>query len=158
MTTQTKLKTSERENIVPFRPASMLEEMERMFEGFMTRGWRHPFKSDLQWLGESTPEMDVIDRDDSILVRAAMPGVDKDDVEVSTTDHTVTIRGSSKSETREEKGEFYRHEIRQGSYLRTVALPAAVDESKAKAVFRDGMLELTLPKLERERRHTIRIE
>jgi HSP20 family protein len=158
MTTQPKIKTSEQENVVPFRPANMLEEMERIFENFMPHSLLRPFHTEHAWMGEAGPHMDVIDRDDSIVVRAAMPGVKKDDLEVSTTDHTVTICGSTSSETKEEKGEYYRHEISKGNYLRTVTLPASVDESGAKASFKDGMLELILPKLESAKRHTIAIE
>ncbi|MDH5436639.1 MAG: Hsp20/alpha crystallin family protein [Gammaproteobacteria bacterium] len=158
MKTQLKTKHMEEENVVPFRTASMLDEMERMFENFMPHSWLRPFRQEHAWMGEAAPYMDVIDRDDYILVRAALPGVNKNDLEVSTTTHSVTIRGSTKSEKKEEKGEYYRHEISLGDYLRTVTLPASVDESKVKAVFRDGMLELTLPKLESAKRHTIEIE
>jgi len=158
MTTQPKIKSLEQENVVPFRPSSMLDEMERMFESFMPHGWLKPFHTEHAWIGGAGPHVDVIDRDDTIVVKAAMPGVNKDDLEVSTTDHTVTIRGSTQSETKEEKGEYYRHEISTGNYLRTVTLPASVDESRAKAKFKDGMLELTLPKLESAKRHTIAVE
>ena len=159
MTTQSKIKSSEQENIVPLRPAGMLDEMERMFENFMPRRWMKPFHHEQQaWMGEAGPHMDVIDRDDCIIVRAALPGIKKEDLEVSTTTHSVTIRGSTRSETKEEKGEYYRHEISEGNFLRTVTLPASVDESEVKAVFKDGMLELTLPKLESAKRHTIVIE
>ena len=157
MTTQPEIKTSEQENVVPFHRTGMFDEMERMFENFMPHGWLKPFRTEHGWMGEAGPHMDVIDRDDYIVVRAAMPGVKKDDLEVSTTDHTVTIRGSTQSEKKEEKGEYYRHEISKGNYLRTVTLPASVDESGAKATFKDGMLELKLPKLESARRHTIAI-
>lgn len=157
MTTQPKIKSPEQENVVPFRSAGMFDEMERMFENFMPHSWLRPFRTEHAWMGGAGPHMDVIDHDDCIVVRAAMPGVKKDDLEVSITDHTVTVRGSIKSETKEEKGEYYRHEISRGNYLRTVTLPASVDESRAKATFKDGMLELTLPKLESARRHTIAI-
>ena len=109
-------------------------------------------------MGETLPQMDIIDRDDSIVVRAALPGVDKKDLEVSTTHQTLTLRGSTQKETREEKGEYFRHEISRGNFLRTVTLPSVIDESKIKAKFKDGLLEVTLPKLESAKRHTIHIE
>ncbi len=159
MATTPVLKEKEYENIVPLRPFGMLDEMERMFETLAPHGWMRPFMWERALLGEGQPQIDVIDRDDNILVRAAIPGVKKEDLEVSTTDHTVTIRGSTSHETKEEeKGEFYRHEIISGNFLRTITLPASVDESKAKAVFKDGLLELTLPKRESAKRHTIKIE
>ena len=150
-------KTDASDNIVPFRPMSMLEEMERMMENFAPR-WMRSFHPEQELLSETLPQVDVIDRDDHIIVRAAVPGVEKDDLEVSTTDHTVTIRGKTRHESREEKGEFFRCEISSGNFLRTVTLPSPVDEKATRASFKDGMLELTLPKRESARRHTIAIE
>jgi len=157
MATET-VKKTETENVVPFRPITMLEEVERMFENIIPHGWMRPFRSEHLHLGENLPQVDVIDQDDKILVRAALPGVKKENLEVSTTQFTLTIRGTTRKETKEEKGEFYRREISTGSFLRTVTLPAAIDESNIKAVFKDGMLEVTLPKLESAKRHSINIE
>ena len=158
MTTQTKLKKSEKEDVVPFRPLSMFEEMEHMLENFVPHGWMHPFKREQPLLAEGMPRVDVIDQDEAILVRAALPGVEKDDLSVSTTAQTVTIRGSTRKETREEKGEYFRCEISSGSFLRTVTLPAPIDEEHVKAKFKDGLLELTLPKIEIAKRRSIEIE
>ena len=152
------VKKTEHENVVPFRPMSMLEEVERMFENFIPHGWMRPFRNEHPFLAEIMPQIDIIDQDDMIMVRAALPGVEKDDLEVSTTQHTVTIRGSTHKETKEEKGEYYRREISAGHFLRTVNLPAAIDESNIKARFKDGMLEITLAKLESAKRHNINIE
>jgi len=159
MNTQTSMKKTEHENIVPFRPLTMLEEMERMFEHFMPQSWMHPsFKMEHSLLSENLPQVDVIDQDNSILIRATLPGVKKEDLDVSTTNHSITIRGSTCEEQKEEKGEYYRREIRSGNFLRTIALPASVDESAINARFEDGLLEVTLPKLESEKRHSIKIE
>lgn len=155
MATQTTIKKSEQGNVVPFR---MLEEMEHMFENLVPHGWLRPFRSEHTLFAEGMPRVDVIERDDTIIVRAALPGVEKDDMEVSTTPTTVTIRGSMRKETKEEKDEYYRCEISTGNYLRTVSLPASIDETKVKAKFKNGMLELKLPKLESARRHAIKIE
>lgn len=152
------LKKDTTEKVVPFRPLTMFEEMERMFEGFPPQRWMRSLYPEQSAWAETLPQVDVIDRDDHILVRAAVPGVDKDDLEVSITDHIVTIRGKTRHETREAKGEFYRCEIVSGNFLRTVTLPAPVDETKTQASFKDGMLELTLPKCESAKRHTIKIE
>jgi HSP20 family protein len=158
MATQPTVKKTEQENIVPFRPLSMFEEMERMLGNMVPQRWMRPFRMEHALMAETLPQIDIIDRDDSIVVRAALPGVDKKDLEVSTTHQTLTLRGSTQKETREEKGEYFRHEISRGNFLRTVTLPAVIDESKIKAKFKDGLLEVTLPKLDSAKRHTINIE
>ena len=104
------------------------------------------------------PKIDVINRDKEIVVKAELPGVAKEDIDVSMTDNTVTIKGSTSHEEKEEKGDYYRCEISRGSFSRTVALPGDVDADKAKASFNDGILELTLPKVERSHRKTINVE
>jgi HSP20 family protein len=103
------------------------------------------------------PSVDVIDRDDEVVVRAAIPGYKKEDIEISVSDSMLTIKGETKTEAKEEKGDYYRCEISQGSFSRMVELPASVDDAKAKATMKDGMLELTLPKIEKSKRHTISI-
>jgi len=104
------------------------------------------------------PNVDVIDREDEILVRAELPGVDRKDVDVSLSDSLVTIKGSSNHEEKEEKGNYSRREMSRGTFSRTIALPGEVDGSKAKATFSDGVLELTLPKMEKSRRQKIRVD
>lgn len=158
MSTQPTVKTPDQEKVVPFRPLSMFEEMERMLENMLPQRWMRPYRMEQAMLGESIPQIDIIERDDHILVRAALPGVDSNNLDVSTTQQTLTLRGSTQTESREETGEYFRHEISRGNFLRTVNLPASIDENKVKARFKDGLLEVTLPKLESAKRHTIRIE
>jgi len=71
---------------------------------------------------------------------------------------SVAIKGKVMREVKEEKGDYYRCEIGSGEFSRTVALPCAVDASKASAQLKDGMLELTLPKIEKAKRHAIKID
>ena len=147
------------------RPAAdPFEEMERMFEHMMTNyhptGWLRPFKMDWPaWAGAETaaPRVDVIDRDNEIILRAEVPGVSKDDLEITMTDDSVTIRGTSKREEKKEEGDYYYCETSRGEFSRSVTLPAHVDGSKAQAQYKDGVLELTLPKLETARRHKVEI-
>jgi HSP20 family protein len=149
----------------PASEVSAYDDMERMFNSFFGRGWMRPWRWEWPALGEAgrtlesrIPRVDVIDRDGEIAVKAELPGVEKKDLDVSLTEDTVTIRGSTRHEEKEEKGDYYRSEISRGEFSRTVALPAAVDTSKAKASFKDGVLELLIPKLEARKRHAINIE
>lgn len=137
------------------RPFQLLEEMEEL-AGRMMPSWRTAPAERLFW-GGALPQVDVIDREADLIVRAAVPGFGKDDIEVTSTNDAVTIRGSMRSEEKEE-GEYYCREIRCEDFLRTVHLPAPVDDTKARATFHDGVLEVTLPKLERAKRHTLKIE
>ncbi len=144
------------------RAMNPFEEMDRLFEGFFPRGWMQPLRP--EWAETAAPfegripKVDVVERDDSIVVRAELPGVKKDDMDISLTEDSVTITATTRQESEEEKGDYHRREISQGSFARTVALPAAVQGDEAKASFKDGVLELTLPKAAPARRHTIKVE
>jgi HSP20 family protein len=107
--------------------------------------------------GALEPLVDVIERDDEILVRAAVPGVKKHELQVSVSGTLLTLRGAP-AQREDDKGEYYRAEIPRGAFERTLALPAEVDDSKAKASMADGVLELILPKPQQARRRTIRID
>ena len=149
----------------PRRALSPFEEMDRMFEDFFPRGWMRPFRWEWPSLGEMAkpfegkiPKVDVIDRDDEVVVKAELPGIEKKDLDVSVTETSVTIKGTTSHEEKEEKGDYYRCEISRGAYTRTVGLPSYVDADKAKATFKDGVLELTLPKVEKSKRRSIEIK
>lgn len=146
------------------RMLSPFDEIERLFEQMRSRDWLSPFhwgepQSTMPLFAEGRmPKVDIIDRDKELLVRAELPGVDKKDLDISMTDNTLTLKASTHYEQKEEEGDYYRCEIGQGQYARTVSLPADVDLDKAKTTFKDGVLELTVPKLERSQRRNIKIE
>lgn len=157
-------KGQEIQKAAPARALSPFEEMDRMFDNFLRRGgmrpWRFEWPSfpELMALEMRMPKVDVIDRDNEVVVRAEVPGVDKKDIDISVSEDTVTIRGETRHEEKEEKGDYYRCEIAHGTFSRTVALPAEVDGTRAKAAFKDGILELTVPKREKAKRHSIKVE
>lgn len=149
----------------PARPMSPFEAMDQMFESYFPRGWMRPFHMEWPSLSEGlapfegkSPKVDVIDRDKEVIVKAELPGVDKKDVDVTVTNNTVTIKATTSHEEKEEKGDYYRCEMSRGSFARTVMLPADVAEDKAKAKFKDGVLELTLPKIKESKRHTVKVD
>jgi HSP20 family protein len=147
----------------PSRLMRPYEEMERLFDDFFSRGWLRPFRWErlpeltLPWEGR-IPKLDVIDRDDEVVVRAEVPGVAKENIEISVTGNLFTIKGQTKREEKEEKGDYYRCEVSQGSFSRTVTLPADVNEAGAKAQLKDGMLEVSLPKVEKAKKRAIKID
>jgi HSP20 family protein len=156
-------KKQEIQKAQPARALSPFEEMDRMFDQFTRRGWLRPWRMEWPSFPElalpeiKVPKVDVIDRENDVLIKAEVPGVEKKDIDISVGEDTVTIKGSTRHEEREEKGDYYRCEISRGAFSRTVALPAAVDGAKAKASFKDGILELTLPKTEKAKRHSVSI-
>jgi HSP20 family protein len=157
-------KGQEIQKVTPSGLPGPFEEMDRLFDNFMRQGWMRPWRiewpsfPELATLETKLPKIDVIERDNEVVVRAEVPGVDKKDLDVSVSDNTLTIKGSTRHEEKEEKGDYYRHEISTRAYNRMVALPADVDGSKAKASFKDGMLELTLPKTGKAERHSIELD
>lgn len=149
----------------PALALTAFEEMERLFDRLFPRGWMRPFRWEpLTWhemaplFEGGLPKIDVIDRDSDIVVRAEIPGVEKKDLEVSLTENLLTIKGRTGHEVKEEKGDYYRCEMSRGEFTRTVALPAPVLGDKAKAELKDGVLELTLPKVEESKRLAIKVQ
>lgn len=149
----------------PTRALGPSDEVFRMFENMFPRGWLQPFRRDWPLWGELTapleariPKVDIIDRDEELVVRAEIPGVEKNDLDISVSDDSVTIKGESKHEEKEEKGNYYRCEISRGAFTRTVALPNYVNSDGAKAKFKDGVLELILPKAEKAKRRSITVD
>ncbi len=141
------------------RMMAPLEEMERMFENFFPTGWARPFRAPFFMEGEAKmPAIDIIDRDADVVLRAEMPGVEKDNIDISMSDNTVTIRGSSAHEEKESGENYHRCEIARGAFSRTVTLPADVDSENTKASLKDGVLELVMPKIERSKRHSIKVQ
>jgi len=137
------------------------DDMDRWFDDFFSRRWLRPWRWESRFpeaLGLSMPKVDVVDRANEVIVRAEVPGVEKKDIEVSVSGNRLTIRGETKKETKEEKGDYYRAEITRGTFSRTLTLPAEVDDTKTRAAMKDGVLELTLPKAEKAKRRSIKID
>lgn len=146
----------------PVRVIRPFEDIDRLFDELMGREWLRPLRWERSLPGELAfegrmPRVDVIDRDEEVVVRAEVPGVKKEDLEITIDGDLITLKGEVKREEEEEKGDYYRAELSYGAFSRTVPLPAEVDESKAKASLADGVLEVTLPKREKSRKRTIKV-
>ncbi|MBI5102109.1 MAG: Hsp20/alpha crystallin family protein [Nitrospirae bacterium] len=94
------------------------------------------------------PAVDVFDDNGDIVMKAELPGMKREEVEVKIDDHTVTISGEKKHEEKVEKKDYYREECSYGSFTRAFTLPAEVDTEKARATLKDGVLEIRVPKTE----------
>jgi len=125
------------------RLSDLRDEIDRLFESplsELTRG--------SQLLRDRTPALDVFEDKDNFVVKAELPGMKKEDIEVSLEDGSLLISGERKSETKHEDAEVYRSERFFGRFQRTVTLPTAVAADKVNAAYKDGVLTITLPKTE----------
>ncbi|MEY6431442.1 Hsp20/alpha crystallin family protein [Thioalkalicoccus limnaeus] len=159
-----KTKRTEMAATDPHREMHLLGEMDRLFENFFPRGWMRPWRRGWpEWTMEmapftmTAPRVDVIDRESDILVRAEVPGVDRKDIEVDLSGQTLTIRGERRREEKRERDDYLYEEIAHGTFSRVIHLPQDVLADEVKAEFRDGVLEIRLPKVTATERKRIEI-
>jgi HSP20 family protein len=146
MTTQ----ESQSKSISPRREVSPLGfpyDVDRLFDQLVRGGpfarfaRRSPFAAE-QWL----PEVDVLEKEGQVVVRADLPGVKKEDVEVAVEGDLLTIRGSRHEQKETKEKDYYRSERSMGEFQRTIALPDGVTADSIKASYRDGVLEVIIPR------------
>ena len=125
------------------RLTSLRDEIDRLFEVPLAELARAS-----QLLSGWTPALDLYEDTDNVFVRAELPGMKKEEIEVSLHDGTLSISGERKAEDQYKKAEVYRAERFVGRFQRTVTLPSPVATDKAKAQYTDGILTITLPKTE----------
>ncbi|ADW17357.1 heat shock protein Hsp20 [Desulfobulbus propionicus DSM 2032] len=149
-----------------FSDFGFFKEMDRFFEEYLPRRWQQfrlgaPERfagHGLMPFAGKTPSIDILDREADFLIKAELPGVDKKDIAITITNNVLTIEASMSKEEKEEKEEYYHREICHGTYRRTLELPAPVKEGEAKATFTNGVLELIVPKMEKAKKSTIKVE
>lgn len=142
------------------------EEMDRLFEDFgFGRGLLAPgLERGLDQLetlrtGIWAPQVEVLERDDELIIRADLPGMSKDDIQLDLDDNSLVIRGERQSEHEDDEEGYYRSERSYGSFYRRIPLPAGVNSETANAEFRNGVLEITMPAPKRtsEKRRALQI-
>jgi HSP20 family protein len=139
----------------PFGQLSRLQdEIDRLFEN-PWRGWLAPAKS---FLGEWTPPIDVYEDKDNVFVKAELPGMKKEDIEVSVLGDMLNISGERKGEEGQQTAEGYRSERYFGRFQRSISLPVSVEGDKIHADYKEGILTIKCPKTEDARRKQIEIK
>ncbi len=135
----------------PFREIDTLRrEMDRLFDnlaiepvnGFMTSG---------------APAVEIHETPEAVQLKAEIPGMDAKDLDVQVSAESVAISGERKTETRTEEKGFFRSEFRYGKFSRVIPLPARVQNDKVEAEYKDGILTLTLPKVEAEKNKVVKV-
>jgi len=138
----------------PFRDMVTLRDaLDRMFEESFFR----PPVPFAPW-SEGALAVDMYETDDSVVVKTAIPGVKADDIEVSVTGDTLTIKAETKEEQEVKEENYLRRERRFGSYCRSVTLPGGLEADKAEANYENGVLTLTFPKAEEVKPKTIEVK
>lgn len=159
------MKWEPRARIEPLR--HMHEEVDKLFDSFfdgVTPFGRALRRSPVAWALEAgdnfAPAIDLKEREGEFVLTAELPGMTKDDVELSIEENTLTLKGERKSEEEQEGEHYHRRESFKGLFERTITLPGEIDAEKAQARMENGVLTLTLPKLAEviEKRRKIAIE
>lgn len=139
-------------NWTPFdRLASLRDEMDRLFD------FTYPSRDTGLFSGWS-PALDLYDDKDSFVVSVELPGMKKEDIDLSLHDGVLTISGERRHERENKEGETFRSERYFGKFQRSVSLPAVVDSSKVKASYKDGVLTVHLPKAEEAKPRQIEVK
>jgi HSP20 family protein len=136
-----------------WRPWEEFRGMERMMDEVLRHplaSWRRPLTwwrvptEELGWM----PGVEVYEKADKFVVRAELPGMKKEEIDVSVVGDTLTISGERKAESEVKDEDYYRCELCYGKFSRSVGLPTAVNAAKVDASYENGILEITLPKVE----------
>jgi HSP20 family protein len=134
-------------------------EVDKVFDDFFT-GWpslprRRRGEEEAEFI---EPAIEVAETDEAVVVKAQVPGIQKDQLEVEITADGLTLKGEVKEEKEEKKKNYHHREIRYGAFLRTVSFPVAVENEKAKATLKDGVLQITIPKSAPSKSKSVKVE
>jgi HSP20 family protein len=140
------------------RPADSGEVAQRMFNRLFDQtfeGW--PFGESATLTSSWAPACDIFEDQDGIKIVAEIPGVNREDVKLSLENNTLTIRGEKKQVAEEKTERVHRYERSYGVFERSFALPSTVDSERVDAEYANGLLTVTLPKIERAKPREIQV-
>jgi HSP20 family protein len=140
----------------------LARRLPREMESFLERFWNDPIVA--SWtpgrsedLAAWTPGVDVVEESDAYVFHADLPGVPKENVDITFEDNILTVSGSRERHDESNQGQYRRVERRYGRFTRSFALPSQVDTNKVDASFRDGVLVIRVPKAETAKARKIKI-
>lgn len=124
------------------------DELDRFFDDFP----RLPMR-----MKGFVPALDLYEDKDNLMAETALPGIDPNDVEVTVANDVLTVKGGSQKQSEVEEKNYYRKEVRGGSFYRQVALPMHVAGEKTKAEYANGILKITMPKAPEIKAKTVKV-
>jgi len=133
---------------------SIQDRMNRLFEQTLSRSRAEEGITASTW----SPAVDIYETPETIIMKADLPGLSREDIEIQIGDNTLTLRGERRFAKDVQQENYLRIERAYGAFQRNFTLPATVQQEKIRAIFRDGVLELTLPKAEEAKPKKIAIE
>jgi HSP20 family protein len=141
-------------NLIRWRPKDLFttfeglydfrDEMDRLIKGLSGWGQLESGEEGMSWF----PAIDLEDETDKYVVKAELPGMKQQDIKVTVNDGTLVLSGEKKEEHKEKKGSYFRHERSFGKFQRAFTLPSHIQSDKIKAHYKDGILEIDIPKSE----------
>lgn len=134
---------------------SMQRRINRMFNNFFEG--RMSEEGDIA-LSAWSPAVDIVEREDSFVIEAELPGMKKDDIKISLANDILTIQGEKKSEREEKKENYHRTERTYGKFSRSFSLPGNIKSDKVEAEFSNGVLRITVPKSEEAKPKQIEVK
>ncbi len=131
--------------IIPWRP---FEDLDKFFEE--EGGWLIK--------GELSPAVDIYQKDDKVIVETPVVDIDPEKLDISIEDNILTISGKTEKKEEIKKEDYYRREIRRGSFYRSVSLPVKVKENEAEATYKKGILKIEIPRAEESRARKVSVK
>jgi HSP20 family protein len=143
-------------NIVRWEPfgemVSLRDAMDSLFEDSLVK-WARPLEGDA-----ATPAVDIFETAEKLGVKASLPGIKPEDVDISITPEGVVIKGETREETETKEGNYVRRERHFGTFARTIGLPTGLKIDKAEATMENGILTIEIPKAAEEKPKTVKIK
>lgn len=140
--------------IVHFSPFSEMETLRRQFDRMLDEfGNVNVFGDSISW----RPAVELLNTTEALILKALLPGIDPKELDISVTRESVKIMGENRYEKTTDENGYFHSEFRYGKFERTIGLPVPIQNSKVKAEYKDGILILTLPKIEEEVNRVIKV-
>ncbi len=154
-------------DVIPLRrPHDMMTRWEEEMGHWLEDFWRRPLPS--LWnlermmprapLGMRMPAVDLFEEPEAVVVKAELPGMAKEEIEITLTDHTLMLKGEKKREEQTKEKDYTVMERSYGSFVRAIGLPCEVKAEQVKATFKDGVLEVRMPKSEEAKRRSVTVK